>query len=178
MRNIWETTENWENEAISSGLVTRRLYFLKKRTLNGHFSRPAETDPYMYEVSWGKVLWWGGSSELGVWTQSFMSASFPPWQIVLFPPPIVDNSKCTKNYTNSSTTVLPCKVFLIYLCKQGNKNLPGYASGGIKWTIVANYLVFLYYQYLCYLGRKSLKGLSEPFNFIKGWYICTPGCLS
>ena len=27
MQNIWETTENWENEAISSGLVTRRLYF-------------------------------------------------------------------------------------------------------------------------------------------------------
>ena len=31
---------------ISSGLVTRKLYFKKKRTLNGHFSRPAETDPY------------------------------------------------------------------------------------------------------------------------------------
>ena len=45
--NIWETTENWENEAISSGLVTRGLYFKKKRTLNGHFSRPAETDPYI-----------------------------------------------------------------------------------------------------------------------------------
>ena len=24
--------------------------FKKKRTLNGHFSRPAQTDPYMYEV--------------------------------------------------------------------------------------------------------------------------------
>ena len=47
MYNIWETTENWENEAISSGFVTRRLYFKKKRTLNGHFSRPAETDPYV-----------------------------------------------------------------------------------------------------------------------------------
>ena len=47
IQNIWETTENWENEAFSSGLVTRRLYFLKnKRTLNGHFSRPAQTDPY------------------------------------------------------------------------------------------------------------------------------------
>ena len=47
MQNIWETTENWENEAISSGLVTQRLYFWKKNmTLNGHFSRPAETDPY------------------------------------------------------------------------------------------------------------------------------------
>ena len=50
MHNIWETTENWENEAISSGLVTRRLYFKKKRTLNGHFSRPADTDPYVNTV--------------------------------------------------------------------------------------------------------------------------------
>ena len=47
IHNIWETTEDWENEAISSGLVTRRLYLKKKRTLNGHFSRPAETDPYV-----------------------------------------------------------------------------------------------------------------------------------
>ena len=30
-------------------MVTRRLYFKKKKkkTLNGHFSRPAETDPYI-----------------------------------------------------------------------------------------------------------------------------------
>ena len=30
IHNIWETTENWENQAISSGLVTRRLYLKKK----------------------------------------------------------------------------------------------------------------------------------------------------
>ena len=57
MWNIWETTGNWENEAISSGLVTRRLYFFKKkRTLNGRFSRPAETDPYVNVKAWGSLL--------------------------------------------------------------------------------------------------------------------------
>ena len=39
---------NWESEAISSGLATRRLYFKKKRTFNGHFSRPAQTDLYVF----------------------------------------------------------------------------------------------------------------------------------
>merc|ERR1712080_581264 len=45
--NMWEATENLENEAHR--VVTRRLYFffLKEKALNGHFSRPAETDPYM-----------------------------------------------------------------------------------------------------------------------------------
>ena len=61
MHNIWETTENWENEAISSGLVTQRLYFLKKkRTLNGHFSRPAETDSYVAKtpspLCWDSII--------------------------------------------------------------------------------------------------------------------------
>ena len=33
--------------SIFYGLATRRLYFLKKVTRNSHFSRPAETDPYV-----------------------------------------------------------------------------------------------------------------------------------
>ena len=44
---------NWQlkkNGAISSGLVTRRLYF-KKMSLNSHFSRPAQSDPYMCSKS-------------------------------------------------------------------------------------------------------------------------------
>ena len=27
-------------------------FFKKKRTLNGHFSRPAETDPYAFSYNW------------------------------------------------------------------------------------------------------------------------------
>ena len=39
---------NWKIKSILSGLVTRRLYLKKKKmTRNGHFSRPAETDPYV-----------------------------------------------------------------------------------------------------------------------------------
>ena len=37
---------NCKIKSILSGLVTRKLYLKKKRTLNRHFPRPAETDPY------------------------------------------------------------------------------------------------------------------------------------
>ena len=37
-------------------MVTRRLYFKKKMTLNGHFSRPAETDPYALSLTITKQL--------------------------------------------------------------------------------------------------------------------------
>ena len=40
MINNWQLKK--KNGVISSSLVTRRLYFKK----NGHFSRPAQTDPY------------------------------------------------------------------------------------------------------------------------------------
>ena len=45
MWNIWETTENWENEAISSGLVSRRLYFKKKKDFKRPFFPPCRNWP-------------------------------------------------------------------------------------------------------------------------------------
>ena len=45
IHNIWETTENWENEAISSGLVTRRLYFKKKKDIKRPFFPPCRNWP-------------------------------------------------------------------------------------------------------------------------------------
>ena len=44
MRNNWELRKR--GYLIRFG-HTEALLFKKKRTLNGHFSRPAETDPYM-----------------------------------------------------------------------------------------------------------------------------------
>ena len=48
MRNNWELRKR--GYLIRFGHTEALL--LKKRTLNGHFSRPAETDPYVFPILW------------------------------------------------------------------------------------------------------------------------------
>ena len=50
MFSAWETYEKQlriEKTRLSHQVWSHGGSTLKKRTLNGHFSRPAETDPYM-----------------------------------------------------------------------------------------------------------------------------------
>ena len=102
MQNIWETTENWENEAISSGLVTRRLYFKKKKDIKRPFFPPCRNWPicftYMYiyvesfnfrmlltsHGSWGQR--WTTSPLKAQWHQDRwkMSSNFFPFSKIIW----------------------------------------------------------------------------------------------
>ena len=55
MRNNWELRKR--GYLIRFGHTEALL--LKKRTLNGHFSRPAETDPYEETKTSSVERWWG-----------------------------------------------------------------------------------------------------------------------
>ena len=72
MHNIWETTENWENEAISSGLVTWRLYF-KKKDIKRPFFPPSTNWPICicYHLSVFRPLL--PESEVVPWTRENLS---------------------------------------------------------------------------------------------------------